>query len=99
MPQSEIWKSPSSAARERIGAVEFKRLSLAFEPGVFSSKTRGPVGHALRAAENGPPFFVIPSEARNPSFFSFGQIQERFLASLGMTKKSLFSPSVQPARF
>jgi hypothetical protein len=30
--------------------------------------------------------FVIPSEARNLSFFSWGQIEERFLASLGMTK-------------
>jgi len=31
-------------------------------------------------------YFVIPSEARNLSFFSCGQIEERFLASLGMTK-------------
>jgi hypothetical protein len=34
--------------------------------------------------------FVIPSEARNLSFFSAGQTQERFLASLGMTKQITF---------
>jgi hypothetical protein len=31
-------------------------------------------------------YFVIPSEARNLSFFSWACIEERFLASLGMTK-------------
>jgi hypothetical protein len=30
--------------------------------------------------------FVIPSEARNLSFFPLDENQERFLASLGMTK-------------
>jgi hypothetical protein len=31
-------------------------------------------------------YFVIPSEARNLSFFCWLRTQERFLASLGMTK-------------
>jgi hypothetical protein len=35
--------------------------------------------------------FVIPSEARNLSFFALGQIEERFLASLGMTKSVGYS--------
>jgi hypothetical protein len=39
-----------------------------------------------RLRKKGPTLFVIPSEARNLSFFSAGQIEERFLASLGMTK-------------
>jgi hypothetical protein len=39
-----------------------------------------------QAAEKAPTFFVIPSEARNLSFFLWGEIEERFLASLGMTK-------------
>jgi len=39
MLQSEISKLPSSAARERIGAVEFKRLSLALSQAI-------PVGRA-----------------------------------------------------
>jgi hypothetical protein len=32
-------------------------------------------------------YFVIPSEARNLSFFCWAETKERFLASLGMTKK------------
>jgi hypothetical protein len=32
-------------------------------------------------------YFVIPSEARNLSFFRWAQTKERFLASLGMTKR------------
>jgi hypothetical protein len=31
-------------------------------------------------------YFVIPSGARNLSFFSLAKPQERFLAPLGMTK-------------
>jgi hypothetical protein len=34
----------------------------------------------------GKNYFVIPSEARNLSFFSRAEAKERFLASLGMTK-------------
>jgi hypothetical protein len=41
---------------------------------------------AEELAEKVPTFFVIPSEARNLSFFSWAWIEERFLASLGMTK-------------
>src|SRR5690242_13979602 len=37
--------------------------------------------------KKGPCLFVIPSEARNLSFFSWRQIEERFLVSLGMTKR------------
>jgi hypothetical protein len=37
--------------------------------------------------------FVILSEAKNLSFFSFGQKQERFFASLRMTKFTAFSAS------
>jgi hypothetical protein len=49
-------------------------------------------------------YFVIPSEARNLSFFSCGQIEERFLASLGMTKGmghfflSLFSRETEASK-
>jgi hypothetical protein len=39
----------------------------------------------LEAAEKAI-YFVIPSEARNLSSFSWSKIEERFLASLGMTK-------------
>jgi hypothetical protein len=39
----------------------------------------------LQAAQNAISF-IIPSEAGNLSFFSWAQIEERFLASLGMTK-------------
>jgi hypothetical protein len=54
------------------------------------------VARASEAAEKCPPFFVIPSEARNLAFFSSAQTKERFLASLGMKKvnylfRSLFS--------
>ena len=38
-----------------------------------------------------PSFFVIPSEARNLSFFSWASIEEKFLASLGMTKQISYS--------
>jgi hypothetical protein len=31
-------------------------------------------------------FFVIPSEARNLSFFCWAETKQRFLASLGMIK-------------
>jgi hypothetical protein len=41
-------------------------------------------------------YFVIPSEARNLSFSSWAQTQERFLASLGMTKFLVFFP--QPVK-
>src|ERR1700688_2648020 len=44
------------------------------------------VTQALELAEKVPTFFVIPSEARNLSFFSWALIEERFLASLGMAK-------------
>jgi hypothetical protein len=37
-------------------------------------------------AKKVPTSFVIPSEARNLSFFSRASTGERFLASLGMTK-------------
>jgi len=40
--------------------------------------------------------FVIPSEATNLSFFSQVQIEERFVASLGMAKCEVFS---QPAQW
>jgi hypothetical protein len=41
---------------------------------------------AKQATEKPLQNFVIPSEARYFSFFSWGQIEERFLASLEMTK-------------
>jgi hypothetical protein len=41
---------------------------------------------AGQAAEKFPRNFVIPSGARNLSFFSSAQPSERFLAPLGMTK-------------
>jgi hypothetical protein len=41
--------------------------------------------------KKGLTLFVIPSEARNLSFFSWGRIEKRFLASLGMTKYTTFS--------
>jgi hypothetical protein len=44
-----------------------------------------------QAPQKAPKHFVIPSEARNLSFFSWAQTRERFLASLGMTKLSTFS--------
>ncbi len=43
------------------------------------------VGEAERGAEYAA-HFVIPSEARNLSFFSWALTEERFLASRGMTK-------------
>jgi hypothetical protein len=39
--------------------------------------------------------FVIPSEARNLSFFSWASIEERFLASLGMTNLDTFSAACE----
>jgi len=44
-----------------------------------------------RSAKKVPYPFVIPSEARNLSFFSWAHTEERFLASLGMTKKDFIS--------
>jgi hypothetical protein len=46
---------------------------------------------AEQIAEKAPKHFVIPSEAKNLSFFSRPQTQERFFASLGMTKLITFS--------
>jgi hypothetical protein len=42
--------------------------------------------HLTPAAEKVPNSLVILSEAKNLSFFSRGQEQERFFASLRMTK-------------
>jgi hypothetical protein len=43
--------------------------------------------HSLnRLRKKGSNPYVIPSEARNFSFLSWSQIEERFLASLRMTK-------------
>jgi hypothetical protein len=54
-----------------------------------------------RPRQTAPTPFDIPSEARNLSFFSWAQFEERLLASLGMTKYLLFSQPVnhQPAYF
>src|SRR5208282_5910863 len=41
-----------------------------------------------------PTLFVIPSEARNLSYFSRAQTAERFLASLGMTKYKAYSATL-----
>jgi hypothetical protein len=51
------------------------------------------IPQAKYVPEKAPKLFVIPSEARNLSFFSWAWNEERFLASLGMTELGTFSAS------
>jgi len=51
------------------------------------SGSSNPAGQLLNRLRKKPlQNVVISSEARNLSFFSWGQIEERFLAALGTTK-------------
>jgi hypothetical protein len=56
------------------------------EPAIKAALLPAVNGTALQAAKKTFQNIVIPSEARNLSFFLWGQIEERFLAPLGMTK-------------
>jgi hypothetical protein len=55
------------------------------EPAAEAAVIRHALRYGRRAAKKAQ-IFVIPSKARNLSFFSSVEIEERFLASLGMTK-------------
>jgi hypothetical protein len=57
-----------------------------FSLSAFDSDVEKVNSRQAKEAEEKIVYLVIPSEARNLSFFSWGQIEERFLASLGMTK-------------
>jgi hypothetical protein len=51
-----------------------------------------------RLRKKRPTLFVIPNEARNLSFFSWAETEERFLASFGMTKLATFSVACEAGR-
>src|SRR5271165_5030465 len=73
--------------------------SSAFLPFFYPAETKSSAdkqGYSIsifelkQIAEKAPRHFVIPSGARNLSFFLWAYTQERFLASLGMTKLTTF---------
>jgi hypothetical protein len=68
------------------GTEEVKEVKILFRARRFFR-----LGLPYRLRKKSPRPFVIPSEARNLSFFSWAWIEERFLASLGMTKIGAFS--------
>src|SRR5579863_7691394 len=79
--------------------------SVVLSIGMFNCVKKPPVDEnqtqqnpALRAAEKVPHPFVIPSGARNLSFFSWPETKERFLAPLGMTNCLFFPQVVYPGR-